>query len=84
VGFDQDPAAIERARNLLLPGLSLGQLTLVEANFRDLQPKLHALGIERVDGVLADLGVSSFHFDDPERGFSYRLEGPLDMRMGKE
>lgn len=84
VGFDQDPAAIERARNLLLPSLSLGQLTLVEANFRDLQPKLHALGIERVDGVLADLGVSSFHFDDPERGFSYRLEGPLDMRMGKE
>ncbi|MBI5812585.1 MAG: 16S rRNA (cytosine(1402)-N(4))-methyltransferase RsmH [Meiothermus silvanus] len=68
VGFDQDPAAIERARNLLLPGLSLGQLTLVEANFRDLH----------------DLGVSSFHFDDPERGFSYRLEGPLDMRMGKE
>lgn len=82
VGFDQDPAAIERARNLLLPGLSPGQLTLLQANFRELEPRLRGLGVEQVDGVLADLGVSSFHFDDPTRGFSYHLEGPLDMRMG--
>lgn len=78
VGFDQDPEAIERARALNIPNL-----TLVQANFRDLEPKLHELGIEQVDGILADLGVSSFHFDDPERGFSYRMEGPLDMRMGE-
>ncbi|PZA07794.1 MULTISPECIES: 16S rRNA (cytosine(1402)-N(4))-methyltransferase RsmH [unclassified Meiothermus] len=84
VGFDQDPAAIERARNFLLPGLSPEQLTLVEANFRYLQAELQSCGVRQVDGVLADLGVSSFHFDDPKRGFSYRLEGPLDMRMAKE
>lgn len=78
VGFDQDPEAIGRARALNIP-----DLTLVQANFRELQPKLHELGIEEVDGILADLGVSSFHFDDPERGFSYRMEGPLDMRMGE-
>jgi 16S rRNA (cytosine1402-N4)-methyltransferase len=78
VGFDQDAEAIERARALNLP-----DLTLVQANFRDLEPELHRLGIEAVDGILADLGVSSFHFGDPERGFSYRMEGPLDMRMGQ-
>lgn len=78
VGFDQDAEAIERARALNIPNLKL-----VQANFRDLEPELYKLGIEAVDGILADLGVSSFHFDDPERGFSYRMEGPLDMRMGQ-
>ncbi|WP_027877657.1 16S rRNA (cytosine(1402)-N(4))-methyltransferase RsmH [Meiothermus cerbereus] len=77
VAFDQDPEAIARAKALGLPNL-----TLVEANFSELLPQLQKLGIGQVDGILADLGVSSFHFDDPQRGFSYQLEGPLDMRMG--
>ncbi len=78
IGFDQDPEAIERVEALNLPNL-----TLVQANFRELQAKLKDLGISQVDGILADLGVSSFHFDDAERGFSYKYEGPLDMRMGQ-
>ncbi len=77
IAFDQDPQAIARARALGLPNL-----TLVEANFSELLPQLERLGITQVDGILADLGVSSFHFDDPGRGFSYQHEGPLDMRMG--
>ena len=80
VALDQDPDAIARGREAFRqePGL-----TLVEANFRDLERVLDELGVKQVDGVLADLGVSSYHLDDPQRGFSYRFEGPLDMRMGR-
>jgi 16S rRNA (cytosine1402-N4)-methyltransferase len=77
IAFDQDPAAIARAKALGLP-----DLILVEANFSEVLPQLDLLGITQVDGILADLGVSSFHFNDPQRGFSYQHEGPLDMRMG--
>jgi 16S rRNA (cytosine1402-N4)-methyltransferase len=77
IAFDQDPEAIARAKALGLPNL-----TLVEANFSELLTQLHQRDIHQVDGILADLGVSSFHFDDARRGFSYQLEGPLDMRMG--
>lgn len=77
VAFDQDPQAIARAQALGLPNL-----TLVQANFRELVAELAKRGISQVDGLLADLGVSSFHFDDASRGFSYQHEGPLDMRMG--
>jgi len=78
VAFDQDPEAIARAQALGLPNL-----TLIQADFRHLVPELNRRGIAQIDGLLADLGVSSFHFDDARRGFSYQHEGPLDMRMGE-
>ena len=79
VAIDQDPDAHERAERL--GGVAI---RFVRSNFRDLEAVLASLGVPAVQGILADLGVSSFHFDDPERGFSYRHEGPLDMRMGRE
>lgn len=79
IGFDQDPQAVARVTALQLPNLMV-----VSQNFRNLRSALHHLGIHQVQGVLADLGVSSFHFDEADRGFSYRLEGPLDMRMSLE
>lgn len=74
VAIDQDPDAIAQ-----LP--QDPRLTAVQANFSDLDKVLDKLGIHEVDGILADLGVSSHHFDSPERGFSYRFDAPLDMRM---
>jgi len=74
--FDQDADAEAEAVKLERP-----QFTFVKANFRDLLPELQQLGGVPVDGLLADLGVSSHQFDTPERGFSTRFDGPLDMRM---
>ncbi|MCL1597982.1 MAG: 16S rRNA (cytosine(1402)-N(4))-methyltransferase RsmH [Actinomycetia bacterium] len=78
VGIDRDPDALAQAADN-------DRLTLVSANYRDLPAILGTRGVpDRVDGVLLDLGVSSHQLDDPERGFSYHREGPLDMRMGTD
>jgi 16S rRNA (cytosine1402-N4)-methyltransferase len=79
IGIDFDPANIERARMTLTE--VGGNFDLVHNNFAALPTVLAQLGIERVDGVLADVGVASTQIDDPDRGFSYRQPGPLDMRM---
>jgi len=80
VALDKDPEALARGQKRFA---GEPRLTLVEADFRDLERVITELGIEAVDGVHADLGVSSYHLDDPARGFSYRFEGPLDMRLGR-
>ena len=77
-GIDQDPYALERARQAALPGLHV-----LEGNYRDMAELLPAAGVTRVDGVLLDIGVSSFQLDDAGRGFSYHAEAPLDMRMSQ-
>jgi len=78
IGIDQDPYALGRVGALNLPGL-----TLVQGNYRDMDTLLPAIGVTQVDGVLLDIGVSSFQLDDAQRGFSYHTEAPLDMRMSQ-
>ncbi|MDE6439100.1 MAG: 16S rRNA (cytosine(1402)-N(4))-methyltransferase RsmH [Muribaculaceae bacterium] len=100
LSFDQDTDAIERALNdpelrlHIRPEVENGndeshpqegpELTLVHGNFRYLTNFLRFYGAGQVDGILADLGVSFHHFDDPERGFSFRWDGELDMRMNRK
>lgn len=74
--FDQDPDAEKNIVNDQ-------RFTFVRSNFRYLHNFLRYYGVEKVDAILADLGVSSHHFDDSERGFSFRFDGKLDMRMNK-
>ncbi len=76
IAFDKDPAAIAVAR-----AVQDTRLSVVHAGFAHMQEALRAVGVERVDGVLLDLGVSSPQLNEAERGFSFRMEGPLDMRM---
>jgi 16S rRNA (cytosine1402-N4)-methyltransferase len=80
IGIDRDPQAIARGRSL--EAEFPGRLSLLEGCFGEMEQLLHAAGIDAVDGVALDLGVSSPQIDDPERGFSFRFDGPLDMRMG--
>lgn len=86
VGIDADPAAIDRAAALNhdleaeAPG-SASRLTMVHGNFRQLDTLLARIGVTTVDGVLLDLGLSSFQLDTADRGFAFRLDGPLDMRF---
>ena len=79
VGIDRDPATLRLARERL--AAAADRLVTVHGDHRDLDALLAGLGIEQVDGVLADLGISSFQLDDPGRGFSFSADGPLDMRM---
>ncbi len=78
--FDQDDQAVkEGGQNLQ----GLGNFEIVHSNFAHFAEELKARGVSQVDGILADLGVSSPQFDDPERGFSYRVDARLDMRMDR-
>ena len=78
--FDVDDYSISRAKEKL-DKIGKSNYTIIKSNFRNLKEELNNLGIEEVDGVLYDLGVSSFDFDMPEKGFSYNNDGKLDMRM---
>ncbi|HTC12137.1 MAG TPA: 16S rRNA (cytosine(1402)-N(4))-methyltransferase RsmH [Acetobacteraceae bacterium] len=78
--IDRDPQAIARGADVAVR--FPGRLHLLEGNFADLLALLTARGVTALDGVVLDLGVSSFQLDTPERGFSFRTTGPLDMRMG--
>ena len=79
IGIDRDEEAIEVARRKLN---IFGEIIKIEqANFRDLREVVERAGIEKLDGILFDLGVNSSQLQDPGRGFSFRLDGPLDMRM---
>lgn len=81
-GIDRDPDAI--ARGAALAAAHPGRLHLLHGRFGTMLALLAEAGVTRLDGVMLDLGVSSFQIDDPARGFSFRFDGPLDMRMGRE
>ncbi|MBR4130543.1 MAG: 16S rRNA (cytosine(1402)-N(4))-methyltransferase RsmH [Bacteroidaceae bacterium] len=78
--FDQDEDALLNAKELE----GEGNFTFIRSNFRFLKNWMLYYGHEQVDGILADLGVSSHHFDEEERGFSFRFDAPLDMRMNQK
>ncbi|MFM1912562.1 MAG: rRNA ((1402)-N(4))-methyltransferase [Bacteroidota bacterium] len=77
--FDQDADAANNAKEINDP-----RFKLIQTNFRHLSKYLRLYGVKKVDGILADFGVSSHQIDEPSRGFSFRFDGPLDMRMNKD
>ncbi len=79
VALDRDPEALAAAAKRLAP--YKGKIDLIRSNFANLGGVLNHLGLDEVDGVLFDLGVSSYQLDNPSRGFSYQHDAPLDMRM---
>lgn len=80
ISLDQDPDAAQQAKALAPDA----RFTFIATNFRDLKVAMLQAGVKKVDGILADLGVSSHQFDEASRGFSYRAEAPLDMRMNPD
>ena len=82
IGIDRDPIALAAAGKRLEPYMD--RVTLVHSNFCEMAQVLEDLDIHGVDGILMDLGVSSPQLDDGERGFSYMVDAPLDMRMNNE
>ena len=79
IGIDQDAAAIEAAKKRL--GECGDKVTVIRSNYCDMRKELAAMGIAAVDGIVLDLGVSSYQLDTADRGFTYREDAPLDMRM---
>ncbi len=82
--FDQDQNAIDNAQKRLAPYIEKGMVTFIKDNFRNLRVRLHEAGVQEIDGICYDLGVSSPQLDQRERGFSYKKDAPLDMRMNQE
>lgn len=78
-GIDRDPLAVSIGQNMARD--FGGRLTVLSGRFGDLEDLLAGVGVDQVDGIALDLGVSSMQIDDPSRGFSFRADGPLDMRM---
>lgn len=79
LGLDVDPRAIKRVKERLRPFEN--RIIIVKSNFRDIQTVAHQHHFDQVDGILLDLGISSFHLNEAQQGFSFQQAGPLDMRM---
>jgi 16S rRNA (cytosine1402-N4)-methyltransferase len=82
IGIDRDPRAVAMSADLVMA--ANGRLTVIEDQFSTLDAVAHSCGFDAVDGIVLDVGVSSMQLDNAERGFSFRLDGPLDMRMGND